>query len=43
MTCEPDGGWVLNQEDLESAGENSAARSIRLSIEKNRHGPSEVE
>jgi len=43
MTYEPDGGWVLNQENLEPAGENGTARSIRLSIEKNRHGPSEVE
>jgi replicative DNA helicase len=43
MTYEPDGGWVLNQENLEAVGENGRGRAIRLSIEKNRHGPSEVE
>lgn len=43
MTYEPDGGWVLNQEHLEPAGDGGRARSIRLAIEKNRHGPSEVQ
>ena len=43
MTYEPDGGWVLNQEDLAPAGDGGKARTIRLAIEKNRHGPSEVE
>jgi hypothetical protein len=43
MTYEPDGEWVLNQEDLEAVGENGRARAVRLAIEKNRHGPSEVE
>jgi replicative DNA helicase len=43
MTYEPDGGWVINQEDLEPAGDGGRARTVRLAIEKNRHGPSEVE
>jgi hypothetical protein len=43
MTYEPDGGWVLNQEHLEPAGDGGKARTVRLSIEKNRHGPSEME
>ena len=43
MTYEPDGGWVLNQEGLEPAGDGGRARTVRLAIEKNRHGPSEVE
>ncbi|MFQ5922329.1 MAG: DnaB-like helicase C-terminal domain-containing protein [Anaerolineales bacterium] len=43
MTYEPDGGWVLNQEHLEPAGDGGRARAVRLAIEKNRHGPSELE
>jgi hypothetical protein len=43
ITHEPDGGWVLNQEHLEPAGDGGRARTVRLAIEKNRHGPSEVE
>lgn len=43
MTYEPDGAWVLNQEDLEPVGDVGKARTVRLAIEKNRHGPSEVE
>jgi len=43
MTYEPDGGWVLNHDQLEPAGEDGRARLVRLAIEKNRHGPSEVE
>jgi hypothetical protein len=43
MTYEPDVGWVLNNEHLEPTGENGRARAVRLAIEKNRHGASEVE
>lgn len=43
MTYEPDGGWALNQEHLDPVGDGGRARTIRLAIEKNRHGPSEVE
>ncbi len=43
MTYEPDGGWVLNQEHLDPVGDGGRARTVRLAIEKNRHGPSEVE
>ena len=43
MTYEPDGGWVLNQENLEPAGDGGRARAVRLAIENNRHGPSEIE
>lgn len=43
MTYEPDVGLVLNNEHLEPMGENGRARAVRLGIEKNRHGPSEIE
>jgi len=43
MTYEPDVGWVLNNEHLEPAGEDGRARAVRLAIEKNRHGSSEIE
>lgn len=43
MTYEPDGAWVLNQEHLEPTGDGGKARAVRLAIEKNRHGRSEVE
>jgi hypothetical protein len=43
MTYEPDGAWVLNQEHLEPAGDGGKARAVRVAIEKNRHGRSEVE
>ncbi|MCL4466911.1 MAG: DnaB helicase C-terminal domain-containing protein [Chloroflexi bacterium] len=43
MTYEPDGGWLINQEHLQPAGDDGKARTVRLAIEKNRHGPSEVE
>lgn len=42
-TYEPDVGEVLNNEHLEPMGENGRARAVRLGIEKNRHGPSEIE
>jgi hypothetical protein len=42
MTYEPDVGLVLNTEHLEPAEENGRARAVRLAIEKNRHGPSEI-
>jgi len=43
MTYEPDVGLVVSNEHLEPAGEAGRARAVRLAIEKNRHGPSEVE
>lgn len=43
MTYEPDGGWVLNQEHLKPTGDGGKAPTVRVAIEKNRHGPSEVE
>ena len=43
MTYEPDVGLVLNNEHLEPVGENGRARAVRMAIEKNRHGPSEIE
>lgn len=43
MTYEPDVGWVLNHDHLSPVGEGGRARAVRLAIEKNRHGPSEVE
>jgi hypothetical protein len=43
MTYEPDVGLVLNNEHLEPMGEGGRARAVRLGIEKNRHGPSEIE
>ena len=43
MTYEPDVAWVLNHEHLEPGGENGRARVVRLAIERNRHGPSEIE
>jgi RecA/RadA recombinase len=43
MTYEPDGAWVLNQEHIEPTGEGGRARAVRLAVEKNRHGRSEVE
>ena len=43
MTYEPDVGLVLNNEHLEAMGEGGRARAVRLAIEKNRHGPSEIE
>jgi hypothetical protein len=43
MTYEPDGGWVLTQEHLDPVGDGGRARTVRLAIEKNCHGPSEVE
>jgi replicative DNA helicase len=43
MTYEPDGAWVLNPDSLQPTGEADRARTIRLAVEKNRHGASEVE
>lgn len=43
MTYEPDMGWILSPEDLGPAGDGAKARTVRLAIEKNRHGPSEAE
>ena len=43
MTYEPDVGCVLNNDHLEATGEGSGARAVRLAVEKNRHGPSEIE
>lgn len=37
---EPDVALILNRDSLDDA---TAARTVRLAIEKNRHGPSEVE
>lgn len=43
MTCEPDVAWVLNYDHLEASGEGGRASEVRLAIERNRHGPSDVE
>ncbi len=43
MTYEPDGGWVLNHDGPGSVRDDGRPRRVRLAIEKNRQGPSEVE
>jgi len=43
MSYEPDCAWVLNHDQRTGEGDDGDAQRVRLAIEKNRQGPSELE